>query len=166
MPNSCRCYSSFFWSSCELTATGRRVQVHALHLTLMAFLLHLMTTCSAFVLFQIITYRDYLPLLLAEETRKWIPLYRGYNEKVDPTVSNVFSLAFRFGHTSVQPFVSRLDDSFQPLGPLSHVPLHLTFCATWRIIMEGKNSPGLVLKQTLRWRSAGKTHEPRLQKRL
>ncbi|NXJ69749.1 PERE peroxidase, partial [Rostratula benghalensis] len=90
---------------------------------------------------QKITYRDYLPLLLAEETSNWIPAYRGYNEKVDPTVSNVFSLAFRFGHTSVQPFVSRLDDDFQPLGPLSHVPLHLTFCAPWRIIMEGGIDP-------------------------
>uniref|UniRef100_A0A8C9EJE9 Peroxidase n=1 Tax=Pavo cristatus TaxID=9049 RepID=A0A8C9EJE9_PAVCR len=89
---------------------------------------------------QIITYRDYIPLLLAEETSRWIPLYSGYNETVDPTVSNVFSLAFRFGHASVQPFVSRLDDSFQPMGSLSHVPLHLTFCASWRIIMEGKNS--------------------------
>ncbi|NWR38834.1 PERM Myeloperoxidase, partial [Tachuris rubrigastra] len=90
---------------------------------------------------QIITYRDYLPLLLAEETSKWIPSYSGYDEKVDPRASNVFSLAFRFGHTSVQPFVSRLDDSFQPLGSFSHVPLHLTFCATWRIIMEGGIDP-------------------------
>ncbi|NXK19243.1 PERE peroxidase, partial [Arenaria interpres] len=90
---------------------------------------------------QKITYRDYLPLLLGEETCKWIPLYSGYKEKVDPTVSNVFSLAFRFGHTSVQPFVSRLNDSFQPLGALSHVPLHLTFCAPWRIIMEGGIDP-------------------------
>ncbi|XP_052660873.1 eosinophil peroxidase-like [Harpia harpyja] len=90
---------------------------------------------------QIITYRDYLPLLLGEETRKWIPLYSGYNDNVNPTVSNVFSLAFRFGHTLVQPFVSRLDDSFQPLGSFSHVPLHLTFCATWRIIMEGGIDP-------------------------
>ncbi|KAJ7417387.1 myeloperoxidase [Pitangus sulphuratus] len=89
---------------------------------------------------QIITYRDYLPLLLAEETSKWIPSYSGYDEKVDPRASNVFSLAFRFGHTSVQPFVSRLDDNFQPLGSFSHVPLHLTFCATWRIIMEGYNA--------------------------
>lgn len=121
------------------SATGWRVHVHVLHLTLMAFLLQLLMTCSAFVLFQIITYRDYLPLLLGEETRKWIPLYSGYNDSVNPTVSNVFSLAFRFGHTLVQPFVSRLDDSFQPLGSFSHVPLHLTFCATWRIIMEGKN---------------------------
>ncbi|KAM6338097.1 eosinophil peroxidase-like [Alca torda] len=90
---------------------------------------------------QMITYRDYLPLLLANETSKWIPLYSGYKEKADPTVSNVFTLAFRFGHISVQPFVSRLDDSFQPLGPLSHVPLHLTFCATWRIITEGGIDP-------------------------
>ncbi|NWI88223.1 PERM Myeloperoxidase, partial [Pitta sordida] len=90
---------------------------------------------------QIITYRDYLPLLLAEETSRWIPSYRGYNEKVDPRASNVFSLAFRFGHTSVLPFVSRLDDNFQPMGPFSHVPLHLTFCATWRIIMEGGIDP-------------------------
>ncbi|XP_029817100.1 eosinophil peroxidase-like [Manacus vitellinus] len=90
---------------------------------------------------QIITYRDYLPLLLAEETSKWIPQYRGYDEEVDPRASNVFSLAFRFGHTSVQPFVSRLDESFQPLGSYSHVPLHLTFCATWRIIMEGGIDP-------------------------
>ncbi|NWX05292.1 PERM Myeloperoxidase, partial [Caloenas nicobarica] len=90
---------------------------------------------------QIITYRDYLPLLLGKETSKWIPLYRGYNESVDPRTSNVFTLAFRFGHTSVQPFVSRLNDSFQPLGSLSHVPLHLTFCATWRIIMEGGIDP-------------------------
>ncbi|NXU94274.1 PERL Lactoperoxidase, partial [Xiphorhynchus elegans] len=90
---------------------------------------------------QVITYRDYLPLLLATETTKWIPLYTGYKEDVDPSASNVFSLAFRFGHTSVRPFVSRLDDNFQPLGSFSHVPLHLTFCATWRIIMEGGIDP-------------------------
>ncbi|KFQ16207.1 Myeloperoxidase, partial [Leptosomus discolor] len=90
---------------------------------------------------QIITYRDYLPLVLGEEMSKWIPSYSGYNENVDPRVSNVFSLAFRFGHTSVRPFVSRLDDNFQPWGSLSPVPLHLTFCATWRIIMEGGIDP-------------------------
>ncbi|NXI56133.1 PERM Myeloperoxidase, partial [Chloroceryle aenea] len=90
---------------------------------------------------QMITYRDYLPLLLGEETSKWIPPYSGYKKKRDPRVSNVFSLAFRFGHTSVQPFVTRLNDSFQPLGSASYVPLHLTFCATWRIVMEGGIDP-------------------------
>nr|XP_012951556.3 myeloperoxidase isoform X2 [Anas platyrhynchos] len=99
---------------------------------------------------QIITYRDYLPLVLGEETNRWIPSYSGYNETMNPTVSNVFSLAFRFGHTSVQPFVSRLDDSFQPMSQLSHVPLHLTFCASWRIITEGGIDPlirGMVVDQ-------------------
>ncbi|KAM9176785.1 LOW QUALITY PROTEIN: eosinophil peroxidase-like [Mergus octosetaceus] len=90
---------------------------------------------------QIITYRDYLPLVLGEETNRWIPSYSGYNETMNPTVSNVFSLAFRFGHTSVQPFVSCLDDSFQPVGQLSHAPLPLTFCASLRIITEGGIDP-------------------------
>ncbi|XP_030392889.1 myeloperoxidase-like [Gopherus evgoodei] len=90
---------------------------------------------------QVITYRDYLPLLFGDETEKEIPCYRGYDESVDPTVANVFSLAFRFGHGSVQPFVSRLDEHFQPLGPHSQVPLHLTFSASWRVVMEGGIDP-------------------------
>uniref|UniRef100_A0A8C3P7V5 Eosinophil peroxidase n=1 Tax=Chrysemys picta bellii TaxID=8478 RepID=A0A8C3P7V5_CHRPI len=89
----------------------------------------------------IITYRDYLPLLLGDETEKEIPCYTGYDESEDPTVANVFSLAFRFGHSSIQPFVNRLDEHFQPLGPHSQVPLHLTFCASWRVVMEGGIDP-------------------------
>ncbi|XP_074869603.1 myeloperoxidase-like isoform X2 [Carettochelys insculpta] len=90
---------------------------------------------------QVYIYRDYLPLLLGDETKKQIPCYTGYDESVDPTVANVFSLAFRFGHGSIQPFVTRLDECFQPLGPHSKVPLHLTFSASWRIIMEGGIDP-------------------------
>uniref|UniRef100_A0A8C8SDE3 Lactoperoxidase n=1 Tax=Pelusios castaneus TaxID=367368 RepID=A0A8C8SDE3_9SAUR len=90
---------------------------------------------------QVITYRDYLPLLLGDETEKHLPCYGGYDESVDPTVANVFSLAFRFGHSSIQPFVTRLDDDYQPLGSYSHVPLHLTFCASWRVVMEGGIDP-------------------------
>uniref|UniRef100_A0A8D0L207 Lactoperoxidase n=1 Tax=Sphenodon punctatus TaxID=8508 RepID=A0A8D0L207_SPHPU len=90
---------------------------------------------------QIITYRDYLPLLLGDETKKHMPYYRGYDESVDPTVANVFSLAFRFGHAQIPPMVSRLNDCFQTLQPYSHVPLHLTFCASWRIVMEGGIDP-------------------------
>ncbi|XP_034608803.1 myeloperoxidase-like [Trachemys scripta elegans] len=89
----------------------------------------------------VVTYRDYLPLLLGDETEKEIPCYTGYDESVDPTVANVFSLAFRFGHSSIQPFVNRLDEHFQPLGPHSQVPLHLTFCASWRVVMEGGIDP-------------------------
>ncbi|XP_010223993.1 PREDICTED: lactoperoxidase-like, partial [Tinamus guttatus] len=87
---------------------------------------------------QIITYKYYLPFLLGEEIGKWIPPYSGYNETVDPTVANVFSLAFRFGHTSVLPLVSYLDEKFQLLD---QTPLHLTFCASWRIIMKGGIDP-------------------------
>nr|XP_042702088.1 myeloperoxidase-like [Chrysemys picta bellii] len=90
---------------------------------------------------RVVTYRDYLPLLLGDETEKEIPCYTGYDESEDPTVANVFSLAFRFGHSSIQPFVNRLDEHFQPLGPHSQVPLHLTFCASWRVVMEGGIDP-------------------------
>uniref|UniRef100_F7BJ77 Myeloperoxidase n=1 Tax=Monodelphis domestica TaxID=13616 RepID=F7BJ77_MONDO len=86
---------------------------------------------------QIINYRDYLPLVLGNETEKYIPPYTGYNESVDPTVANIFSLTFRFGHGSIPPFMSRLDEEFQPTGPNSKIPLHRTFFASWRIILEG-----------------------------
>lgn len=146
------CFSS---SKCSKIIPWRTHGDSKFSLNLMSFLLQLLIVLPLWYVFQIITYRDYIPLLLAEETSRWIPSYSGYNESVDPTVSNVFSLAFRFGHASVQPFVSRLDDSFQPMGSLSHVPLHLTFCASWRIIMEGKNSgPPAVLIRSWSWLSS------------
>uniref|UniRef100_A0A803TJY7 Uncharacterized protein n=1 Tax=Anolis carolinensis TaxID=28377 RepID=A0A803TJY7_ANOCA len=90
---------------------------------------------------QVITFRDYLPLVLGNEFYKQLPLYTGYNESVDPTVANVFSLAFRFGHGSIPPLVPRLDENFKPLAPFFSAPLHLTFCASWRIPMEGGIDP-------------------------
>ncbi|XP_070802404.1 eosinophil peroxidase-like [Pituophis catenifer annectens] len=90
---------------------------------------------------QIFTYRDYLPLLLGNEFYKRLPAYRGYNKNVDPSISNVFSLAFRFGHGSVPPFVPRLDEKFQNSLPFSKTPLHLTFMAPWRIVAEGGIDP-------------------------
>ncbi|XP_072494220.1 myeloperoxidase-like [Notamacropus eugenii] len=90
---------------------------------------------------QIITYRDYLPLVLGNDTEQYIPPYTGYNESVDPTVANVFSLVFQFGHDSIPPFMSRLNETFQPDGPNSTIPLHLTFFAPWRIILEGGIDP-------------------------
>nr|XP_015105160.1 eosinophil peroxidase [Vicugna pacos] len=52
---------------------------------------------------QIITYRDFLPLVLgrARASRTLGP-YRGYCSNVDPRVANVFTLAFRFGHTMLR----------------------------------------------------------------
>ncbi|XP_070598291.1 eosinophil peroxidase-like [Erythrolamprus reginae] len=90
---------------------------------------------------QIFTYRDYLPLLLGNEYNKRLPGYRGYNKNVDPSIANVFTLAFRFGHGSVPPFVTRLDEKFQATLPYSKIPLHVAFLASWRIVKEGGIDP-------------------------
>ncbi|NWR60192.1 PERM Myeloperoxidase, partial [Bucorvus abyssinicus] len=90
---------------------------------------------------QIITYRDYLPLLLGTSFWRLIPRYRGYNESVDPRISNVFTLAFRFGHASIPPTVDRLDQNYKPIGP--KLQLRNAFFAVWRIIKEGGIDPFL-----------------------
>ncbi|NXH67229.1 PERM Myeloperoxidase, partial [Hydrobates tethys] len=88
---------------------------------------------------QIITYRDYLPLLLGTSFQGLIPSYRGYDESVDPRISNVFTLAFRFAHASVPPTVDRLNQNYKPIGP--KIQLRNTFFAVWRIVKEGGIDP-------------------------
>ncbi|XP_023794784.1 eosinophil peroxidase-like isoform X1 [Cyanistes caeruleus] len=90
---------------------------------------------------QIITYRDYLPLLLGCRFHRLIPHYRGYNESVDSRISNVFTLAFRFAHASVPPTVGRLDEYYRPITP--EIQLRTSFFAVWRIIQEGGIDPYL-----------------------
>ncbi|XP_024429014.3 eosinophil peroxidase [Desmodus rotundus] len=91
---------------------------------------------------QIITYRDYLPLVLgAERARRTLGPYRGYCPNVDPRVANVFTLAFRFGHTMLQPFMFRLDNQFRASAPNSRVPLSSVFFASWRVVHEGGIDP-------------------------
>ncbi|EMP25038.1 Eosinophil peroxidase [Chelonia mydas] len=87
---------------------------------------------------QIITFRDYLPLLLGNNFRTAIPFYRGYNDSVDPRISSIFTIAFRFAHASIQPFVFRLDDHYQPVGPPTL--LSKEFFATWKIVTQGYNA--------------------------
>ncbi|XP_072807783.1 eosinophil peroxidase-like [Vicugna pacos] len=91
---------------------------------------------------QIITYRDFLPLVLgrARASRTLGP-YRGYCSNVDPRVANVFTLAFRFGHTMLQPFMFRLDSQYRASAPNSWVPLSSAFFASWRIVHEGGIDP-------------------------
>lgn len=93
-------------------------------------------TCFSF---QIITFRDYLPILLGVEMQKWIPPYRGYNESVDPRISNVFTFAFRFGHMEVPSSIFRLDENYQPWGPEAELPMHTLFFNTWRMVQDGKS---------------------------
>ncbi|NXG45751.1 PERM Myeloperoxidase, partial [Psilopogon haemacephalus] len=90
---------------------------------------------------QIITYRDYLPLLLGSTFRRYIPAYRGYEESVDPRISNIFTLAFRFAHASVPPTIDRLDEDYKPMGP--KIQLSTSFFAIWRIIQGGGIDPFL-----------------------
>ncbi|XP_075415397.1 myeloperoxidase [Tenrec ecaudatus] len=88
---------------------------------------------------QVITYRDYLPLVLGPEAkRKYLPQYRSYNDSVDPRISNVFTNAFRYGHTLIQPFMFRLNNQYQPI---SRVPLSEVFFASWRVVLEGGIDP-------------------------
>lgn len=91
---------------------------------------------------QIVTFRDYLPIVLGSEMQKWVPPYQGYNNSVDPRISNVFTFAFRFGHLEVPPTVSRLDENYQPWGPEAELPLHTLFFNTWRIIKNGMSFRG------------------------
>ncbi|XP_008062548.1 eosinophil peroxidase [Carlito syrichta] len=91
---------------------------------------------------QIITYRDFLPLVLGRaRARRTLGPYRGYCSNVDPRVANVFTLAFRFGHTMLQPFMFRLDSQYRASAPNSHVPLSSVFFASWRIVHEGGIDP-------------------------
>jgi hypothetical protein len=65
---------------------------------------------------QIITYRDFLPLLLGPNALR---PYTGYNPDVNPGIENVFSTAiFRVGHTMLSPDLQRLDAQNQSIGSL------------------------------------------------
>ncbi|MDO6693845.1 peroxidase family protein [Aliiglaciecola sp. 3_MG-2023] len=56
---------------------------------------------------QIITYNEYLPALLGENS---MPDYQGYDETINPTIYNEFSAAtYRLGHSEVSDSILRLD---------------------------------------------------------
>ncbi|XP_050068347.1 uncharacterized protein LOC126556858 [Anopheles maculipalpis] len=68
-------------------------------------------------LFQHITYREFLPLVLGKEVCRLFDLeletsgyYRNYDANVNPTIANEFSAAaFRFGHSLIQSTYMRAD---------------------------------------------------------
>ncbi|ANB23978.1 hypothetical protein A6F57_01375 [Alteromonas stellipolaris] len=62
---------------------------------------------------QIITYDEYLPALLGENT---MPDYQGYDDDVNPTTYNEFSTAaYRLGHSEVSNNILRLDAYNNPI---------------------------------------------------
>jgi len=76
---------------------------------------------------QVITYHEFLPMLLGSSYSTYIPQYSGCKPSVDPTIPNSFATAaYRFGHSLVKPQFARLDSnsSQMDMGPLS---LHDSF---------------------------------------
>ncbi len=61
---------------------------------------------------QLITYRDFLPILLGPNA---LPPYPGYNSAIDPRIAIEFSTAgFRVGHTFLPPVLMRLNSKGRP----------------------------------------------------
>ncbi|XP_049621034.1 LOW QUALITY PROTEIN: eosinophil peroxidase-like [Suncus etruscus] len=91
---------------------------------------------------QIITYRDFLRMLLGPvHYARFIGPYQGYCYKEDPRVANIFTMVSRFSHTMMQPFVPRLDSQYRATSPTSKVALSDAFFATWRVVHEGGIDP-------------------------
>jgi hypothetical protein len=66
---------------------------------------------------QIVTYRDFLPLLLGNNP---LTPYHGYRPEVNAGIANVFSgAAFRVGHTLLSPQLLRLDSHNHSIGNIS-----------------------------------------------
>ncbi|XP_048387275.1 thyroid peroxidase [Stegostoma tigrinum] len=102
-------------------------------------------------LHQIITMRDYIPKILGSQAfDQLLGKYDGYDETLNPTLSNVFATAaFRFGHATISPKVQRFDENFKEHPKYPSLDLHDTFFSPWRIIKEGGLNPlfrGLLTK--------------------
>lgn len=87
---------------------------------------------------QHVVYTEYLPKILGFD---FLGDYKGYNSSVDATIANGFATAaYRFGHSQIMPFFSRLDSNYDPLpsGPLL---LQDAFFTPFRILEEGGIDP-------------------------
>lgn len=72
---------------------------------------------------QVITYRDFLPLLLGENA---LPNYIGYDASINPQIANEFATAaFRLGHTLLSAEVERVLENGQT--DVSHLSLAQAF---------------------------------------
>ncbi|XP_041643904.1 eosinophil peroxidase-like [Cheilinus undulatus] len=93
--------------------------------------------------FQVITFRDYLLHIVGPDVlAKQLSDYPGYDENVDPSISNVFATAaYRFAHLMVQPFMFRLNETYDEHPDFPSPLLHRAFFTPWRILYEGGLDP-------------------------
>ena len=90
---------------------------------------------------QHITYQHWLPLIIGPSGVEMMGEYPGYDAGLEPAVSNVFATsAMRFGHTIINPVITRLDDQFNTIAE-GDLPLHLAFFSPWRLVEEGGLDP-------------------------
>jgi hypothetical protein len=89
-------------------------------------------------LIQVITYKEFLPILLGPDALK---PYIGYKSDVNPGISNEFSTAaYRLGHSLLSPVLLRLEKNGKPIRE-GHLPLRNAFFAPSRITNEGGIEP-------------------------
>lgn len=93
--------------------------------------------------FQVLTFRDYLLHIVGPDfIARQLSTYPGYDESIDPSISNVFATAaYRFAHLMVQPFMFRLDEEYNDHPKFPSVLLHTAFFTPWRVVYEGGLDP-------------------------
>ena len=103
-------------------------------------------------LMQVITYKEFLPLLLGDNGFKtFIGPYSGYNSNVNASVPNSFATAtFRFGHTLIKPSFARLDNDYTSLS-IGKLSLRDSFFNPSQYYISGGTDP--ILRGLLEERS-------------
>lgn len=92
---------------------------------------------------QLITFEHWLPKVLGPHGMDMVGRYDGYNASAEASIGNVFATAaLRFGHTLINPFLMRLNESNMPHEQFkSQLPLHEAFFAPHILASDGGIDP-------------------------